>query len=102
MGDSHSSSCPSGVYLGRVQPNGISRGACSSAPSETPPDRICTAHLILPLTPPPPLFFCFSVEGVQFIDAQRVVLTSDKSKANQPHNCMHKDQSISIMALPKY
>ncbi len=43
-----------------------------------------------------------SVEGIQFIDDQRVVLTSDKSKDTQPHNCMHRDQSIAIMALPKY
>ena len=43
-----------------------------------------------------------AVEGIQFIDAYRVVVTSDKSKPTQPHNCMHKDQSIAIMALPKY
>ena len=43
-----------------------------------------------------------AVEGIHFIDAYRVVVTSDKSKPTQPHNCMHKDQSIAIMALPKY
>jgi len=42
-----------------------------------------------------------NVEGIQFIDSHRVVLTSDKSKDDQPHSCMHKDQSIAIMALPK-
>jgi len=42
-----------------------------------------------------------NVEGVQFIDSHRVVLTSDKAKSIQPHACMHKDQSIQIMALPR-
>jgi hypothetical protein len=43
-----------------------------------------------------------AVESIQFLDAQRVVIVSDKSKNTQPHNCMHKDLSISMMALPKY
>lgn len=43
-----------------------------------------------------------NVEGLQFIDAQRVVVTSDKSKPTQPHHCMHKDQSLAVMSLPKY
>lgn len=43
-----------------------------------------------------------NVEGAFFIDAQRIVLASDKSKATQPHTCMHKDQSVAIMALPDY
>jgi hypothetical protein len=43
-----------------------------------------------------------NVEGVQWIDSQRLVLASDKSKATQPHSCMHKDQSVAIMALPRY
>jgi hypothetical protein len=43
-----------------------------------------------------------NVEGVQWLDAQRVALTSDKSKATQPHSCMAHDQGIHIMALPKY
>lgn len=43
-----------------------------------------------------------NVEGAFFIDAQRIVLSSDKSKATQAHSCMHKDQSVAIMALPDY
>jgi len=42
-----------------------------------------------------------NVEGIQFLDGQRVALTSDKSKSIQPHSCMQKDQSFHVMALPK-
>ncbi|GFR52398.1 hypothetical protein Agub_g14908 [Astrephomene gubernaculifera] len=41
-----------------------------------------------------------NVEGVAWIDAERLVLTSDKSKSTQDWRCMDKDQSVHIMALP--
>ncbi|KAG2487158.1 hypothetical protein HYH03_014270 [Edaphochlamys debaryana] len=41
-----------------------------------------------------------NVEGVAWLDAERLVFASDKSKRIQDHRCMDRDQSVHIMALP--
>ncbi|KAG2446320.1 hypothetical protein HXX76_000908 [Chlamydomonas incerta] len=41
-----------------------------------------------------------NVEGAAWIDGERLVFTSDKSKRIQDHRCMNKDQSVHIMSLP--
>ncbi|GIL81172.1 hypothetical protein Vretifemale_10069 [Volvox reticuliferus] len=41
-----------------------------------------------------------NVEGVAWIDEDRLVVTSDKSKRTQDFRCMEKDQSLHIIALP--
>lgn len=40
------------------------------------------------------------MEGVEFIDDVRIIVASDKAKANQPHECVARDQSVHIFALP--
>lgn len=41
-----------------------------------------------------------NVEGIQWIDDYRLVLTSDKAKSTQPFWCDFKDQSVHIFSLP--
>jgi hypothetical protein len=41
-----------------------------------------------------------NVEGVEWLDGERLVIASDKAKSNQHHRCTDKDQSIAIVALP--
>eukprot|EP00798_Chlamydomonas_sp_ICE-L_P032555 gene32555-17274_t len=44
------------------------------------------------------MIYC-NVEGIHFLDEQRLFVTTDKSKSKQPHHCMHKDQMAMVMAL---
>jgi hypothetical protein len=41
-----------------------------------------------------------NVEGVEWLDNERLVIASDKAKSTQHHRCTDKDQSIAIVALP--
>jgi hypothetical protein len=43
---------------------------------------------------------CFSCAGVQWLDAYRLLITSDRAKSDQPFWCSFKDQMVHIMALP--
>lgn len=43
--------------------------------------------------------FC-NAEGIQWLDNYRLLISSDKSKSNQPYYCGPHDQSIAIMAMP--
>lgn len=43
--------------------------------------------------------FC-NVEGIAWIDRQRLVVVSDKAKDDQDYRCMQHDQSVHIFALP--
>lgn len=43
--------------------------------------------------------FC-NVEGIEFIDDTRFIVTSDKAKKDQPHECTAKDQSLHVFSLP--
>jgi hypothetical protein len=40
------------------------------------------------------------VEGLSWMDEDRLMFASDKSKSTQPFSCMTKDQGVHIMALP--
>lgn len=41
-----------------------------------------------------------NAEGIQWIDADRVIVVSDKAKTKQPFWCDAKDQSVHIFAIP--
>lgn len=41
-----------------------------------------------------------NAEGVQWLDNQRLLITSDKAKSKQPFWCDAKDQSIHIFGMP--
>lgn len=41
-----------------------------------------------------------NIEGVEWIDDDRLMLASDRSKADQPYICTRRDQSVHIMVLP--
>lgn len=45
------------------------------------------------------MVYC-NVEGVQWLDSYRLLITSDRAKSFQPFWCSAHDQSIHIMALP--
>lgn len=38
--------------------------------------------------------------GVEWIDDDRLMLASDRAKADQPYICTPRDQSVHIMVLP--
>lgn len=38
--------------------------------------------------------------GVEWIDDDRLMLASDRAKADQPYICTARDQSVHIMVLP--
>ena len=38
--------------------------------------------------------------GVEWIDEDRLMLASDRAKADQPYICTTRDQSVHIMVLP--
>jgi len=41
-----------------------------------------------------------NVEGIEWLDDYRLVISSDKAKKDQPFRCTAKDQMVSIFALP--
>mmetsp|Transcript_2562 Transcript_2562/g.4346 ORF Transcript_2562/g.4346 Transcript_2562/m.4346 type:complete len:422 (+) Transcript_2562:53-1318(+) len=41
-----------------------------------------------------------NVEGLYWLDSQRLIFASDRSKSIQPFTCIAKDQSVHIMSLP--
>ena len=45
------------------------------------------------------MVYC-TVEGLSWIDDQRITVTLDRAKADQPFVCTLKDQSIAMFALP--
>lgn len=45
------------------------------------------------------IIYC-NVEGLQWLDEYRIVISSDKAKSKQPFHCDTKDQSIHIFAMP--
>lgn len=45
------------------------------------------------------IIYC-NLEGIQWIDDRRVVVTSDKAKRYQPFYCDAKDQTVHIFSLP--
>lgn len=45
------------------------------------------------------MVYC-TVEGLSWIDSQRITVTLDRAKADQPFVCTLKDQSIAMFALP--
>lgn len=78
----------------------------------TSPHHTTTRHQlclhVVTLTPPLlaagwlllQMLYC-NVEGVQFLDDVRIVISSDKAKKDQPYRCIEKEQRISIFALPE-
>ncbi|KAL6780677.1 hypothetical protein ACKKBF_B12200 [Auxenochlorella protothecoides x Auxenochlorella symbiontica] len=45
------------------------------------------------------IVYC-NAEGIQWIDAYRVIVVSDRAKATQPYHCDEHDQSVHIFGLP--
>lgn len=43
---------------------------------------------------------CVLCAGVEWIDEDRLMLASDRAKADQPYICTVRDQSVHIMLLP--
>lgn len=47
------------------------------------------------------MIYC-NIEGVQILDDVRIMTVSDKAKKDQPWQCVAKDQSVQIFALPRH
>lgn len=45
------------------------------------------------------IVYC-TVEGLSWLDNQRITVTLDRAKSDQPFVCTLKDQSIAMFALP--
>ena len=45
------------------------------------------------------MIYC-NVEGIQWLDDDRLVIVSDKAKSAQPYWCTIHDQTLTLFALP--
>ncbi|KAK9824334.1 hypothetical protein WJX72_009522 [[Myrmecia] bisecta] len=45
------------------------------------------------------MVYC-NIEGIKWLDRMRIIVTSDRAKADQPYQCVAKDQSVHVFVLP--